>query len=411
MRKKICLTILAVFSSLASMFAGNLPVIYITTADSSAITSRDYWKENTAMQIVTPDGGISYQSRAVSIKARGHSTFTKPKKPYALKLEDKAPLLGMADGKEWILLANFMDHSLLRNSLAFAISKQTSLEWTPDSRLVDVVVNGKLQGCYLLCESIHVKERWINENDRNSFLIEIDNYPSEKYRIETSYRHLPVNVIYPRALADKRMKDIGKYLEHIEDILYGEPTDMSILYRYFIDLDTFIDWWIVHELTQNAEPNGPRSCYMYKEENGRLKAGPVWDFDLAFISVGLDAGGDIRPTRLNRSDVVTLTGDSIYNKNALWYGRLLKDPVFGNRLKERWAELEPKFLSLLNEFDSWKKLIEPSALADEQLWKGQDPARFDTFTDWKSSVRNLREVYCYRINSLHRLLSDEKIFQ
>ena len=130
----------------------------------------------------------------------------------------------------------------------------------PNSRLVDVVVNGKLQGCYLLSESIHVKERWINENDRNSFLIEIDNYPSEKYRIETSYRHLPVNVIYPRALADKRMKDIGKYLDHIEDILYGEPTDMSILYRYFIDLDTFIDWWIVHELTQNAEPNGPRSC-------------------------------------------------------------------------------------------------------------------------------------------------------
>lgn len=208
MRKKIYLTILAVFIGLTSIFAGNLPVIYITTADGSAITSRDYWKENTVLQIVMPDGSTSYQSKTVSIKARGHSTFNKPKKPYVIKLENKIPLLGMASGKEWILLANFMDHSLLRNSLAFAISKQTSLEWTPDSRLVDVVVNGKLQGCYLLCESIHVKKRWVSTNDRNSFLIEIDNYPNEKNRLETSHRHLPVNVIYPKTPTDERIKGI-----------------------------------------------------------------------------------------------------------------------------------------------------------------------------------------------------------
>lgn len=411
MKKKIYLAILSVFISLASMFAGNLPVIYITTADSSAITSRDYWKENTTIRIVMPDGGISYQSKTISIKARGHSTFNKPKKPYVLKLENKVSLLGMASGKEWILLANFMDHSLLRNSLAFAISKQTSLEWTPDSRLVDVVVNGELQGCYLLCESIHIKERWVNNDDKNSFLIEIDNYPSDKYRFETSYRHLPVNVIYPKTPADERMKEIGKYLNRIEEVLYEKSDDMGVLYRDLMDMDAFIDWWIVHELTQNAEPNGPRSCYMHKGEDGTLKAGPVWDFDLAFITVGLDDGGDIRPSRLNRTDVITLTGDSIYNRNALWYGRLLEDPMFESRLKERWADLEPKFLSLLDEFDNWQKLIEPSALADEKLWKGQDPARFDTFTDWKSSVRNLRKVYQYRINSLHRLLLDEKTFQ
>lgn len=103
--------------------------------------------------------------------------------------------------------------------------------------------------------------------------------------------------------------------------------------------------------------------------------------------------------------------DSIYNGNALWYGRLLEDPVFESRLKERWADLEPKFLSLLDELDNRQKLIEPSALADEQLWKGRAPARFDTFTDWKSSVRNLREVYRYRTNSLRRLLLSEKTFQ
>lgn len=411
MRKSVCVIILTIFICFSVSYAGNLPVIYITTADSSAITSRDYWKENTSLRIVMPDGAVSYQSDKAAVRARGHSTFSKPKKPFALKLEEDASLLGMTANKRWILLANFMDHSLLRNSLALAIAKQTSLEWTTDSRPVNVVVNGKLQGCYLLCESIRIGEHWVNVDDKEGFLIEMDSYPGDEYRFETEYRQLPVNVSYPMPPTDEQMGAIENYFGRIEDILYGGITDLNVLYCEYIDMDSFIDWWLVHELTQNAEPNGPRSCYMYKGRDGLLKAGPVWDFDLAFITVGLDSGGDIRPSRLNRKDVITLTGDSIYNKNALWYDRLLKDPVFVNRIKERWRELEPKFLSLIGKLDSWTELIKASALTDEQLWKGQDPARFDTFTDWESSVRNLREVYRYRISSLHRLLLDKKTFQ
>ena len=405
MRKYIWITIVAAFTDLSPVFAGNLPTVYITTADRSAITSRNVWKENTSLRIVMPDGSVAYQSDEVAIRARGHSTFSKPKKPFALKLENEAPLLGMKADKRWVLLANFMDHSLLRNSLALAIARQTSLEWTPNGRLVDVVVNGKPQGCYLLCESIRVNKHRVNLDKRDGFLIEMDGYPGDEYRFETIRRHLPVNIKHPKNPTDEQIRDVEACLKQVEDLLYGGTKDLSILYRDYIDMDSFVDWWLVHELTQNAEPNGPRSCYMYKGKDGLLKAGPVWDFDLAFITVGLDAGGDLRPARLNRTDVVLLTGDSIYNKHALWYDRLLQDPVFTNRIKERWKELKPKFLSLIEGFDDWRTQIEPSALADEQLWQGQDPARFDTFTDWKSSVANLRKVYHYRINSLHKVLN------
>ena len=404
MEKKVYGVTLALWVCVISLLAGNLPTIYITTVDSTAITSREIWKENTFLKIVMPDGSVSYHSGEAAIRARGHSTFHKPKKPFALKLKNAAPLLGMEADKRWVLLANFMDHSLLRNSLALAIARQTSLEWTPDCRLVDVVLNGKLQGCYLLCESIRVSKHRVNLDKKDGFLVEMDSYPSDEYRFETTRRHLPVNVKYPENPTEEQIQDVEACLRRVEDLLYGERTDLSILYRDYMDMDSFVDWWLVHELTQNAEPNGPRSCYMYKGKDGLLKAGPIWDFDLAFITVGLDAGGDIRPSRLKRTDVVLLTGDSIYNKNALWYGRLLQDSVFTNRIKERWKELEPKFLSLFEDFDDWQALIEPSALTDEQLWKGQDPARFDTFTDWKSSVANLREVYRYRINSLHKIL-------
>ena len=131
----------------ARAYAGSLPVIYIDTPGSSAITSRDKWTKGCRMRIVMPDGTEDFCSSDVDVKGRGHSTFTKPKKPYAIRLDGRHPLLGMAPGKRWALLANFMDHSLMRNMLALELARRTSLAWTPDCRQVDVVVNGQPQGC------------------------------------------------------------------------------------------------------------------------------------------------------------------------------------------------------------------------------------------------------------------------
>ena len=308
----ICLFILC--SGIVRGFAADLPVLYITTPDGSAITSKEEWREGCRLRIVLPDGTTAYDSDKAALKGRGHSTFTKPKKPFAIKLDEKSGLLGMEKGKRWVLLANFMDHSLLRNKLAFSIARQTSLAWTPDSRFVDVVVNGKPQGCYLLCEQIRVNENRVNIDEEEGYLLEADAYLDEKNHFYTPRRHLPVNMKEPGTA--QQLPYIQRYFQEIEDLLYGRGNDLTKLYEKYIDLESFVDWWLVHELTQNAEPNGPRSCYMYKDKDSLLKAGPVWDFDLAFISVGVDAGGDLRPSRLNRKDVRLLTTDSLYNRDS-----------------------------------------------------------------------------------------------
>lgn len=117
-----------------------------------------------------PDGTEDFCSSDVDVKGRGHSTFTKPKKPYAIRLDGRHPLLGMAPGKRWALLANFMDHSLMRNMLALELARRTSLAWTPDCRQVDVVVNGQPQGCYLLCEQIRVARGRVEIEEKRGFL-------------------------------------------------------------------------------------------------------------------------------------------------------------------------------------------------------------------------------------------------
>lgn len=384
--------------------AHRIPTLYIQTNDNAAITSREVWKDGATVKLVLPDGYTAYESAGVRVKSRGHSTFSKPKKPYVFKLPAKYGLLGMPPGRKWILLANFMDHSNVRNSLALEIARRTSLGWTPSWRFVDVFLNGKLQGLYLLVEAVDVKKQRLNLDADKGFLVECDSYEDETV-FYTAHRQLPYHIKYPEPVSAARQKSISDRLNKIEDVLYGAANaDLTPIYNRYIDMDSFVDWWLVHELTQNAEPNGPRSCYMYDRGDGRLRMGPVWDFDLAFITVGLDEGGDIRPARFKRADVRLLTGDSVYNGRALWYGRLLADSVFKHRVTERWKKLKPRFEALCTEMRKWKTDIAPSAKDNETLWKGQDRARFDIYEDFETSFENLFRVYRYRLSALDRIL-------
>lgn len=401
---RVCLMPVFFLAFTVSAKAGNLPVIYIDTPDSSAITSRDVWTKDCLVRIVLPDGTVDFCSQNVDIKGRGHSTFAKPKKPYAIKLDGRHSILGMAPGKRWALLANFMDHSQLRNMLALEVARRTSLAWTPDCRPVDVVVNGRPQGCYLLCEQVRVARNRVEIDENRGFLFELDSYDDGDPRFVTACRRLPVNIKSPDPLTDEMREKARLMFDEIEQKLYSSHPDMREIYDKYIDAESFADWWLVHEIAQNAEPNGPRSCYMYCDEGGRLTAGPVWDFDLAFITVGVDAGGDLRPARLNRKDVRQLTTDSLYNRNALWYDRLLSDPDFVAIVKRRWQELKLQIPDVIARFDSWRTMIEPSAIADEHMWAAHDPARFDTFITFRSSSENLRRTFLERVSRMDSLI-------
>lgn len=385
-----------------------LPTLYMETKDRKAVLSRDKWKDSTAFRLVESDGVVAYRTNDVAVKARGHSTFSKSKKPYTFTLSKPVGLLGMRPGRKWILLANFMDHSNIRNSLAMAISSQTSLSWTPDGRFVDVVLNGQLQGCYYLIESVEVEKQRLNLDKTKGFLVEGDDY-DDGTTFYTAYRHLPLHVRYPGKVSAARQAAIEQRFNTIESLLYKDPNaGLRVLYCNYIDMDSFIDWWLVHELSQNAEPNGPRSCYFHDNGDGRLRMGPVWDFDLAFITVGVDEGGDIRPSRFNRTDVRLLTVDSLYDAHALWYDRLFRDTTFRKRVGERWQQLKPRFESLVTTIDVWKTQLGPSAVDNDKLWDGKDPARFDIYPTFQASIDNVKRGYQLRLKALDKLIAHLK---
>ena len=139
-----------------------LPVVYIDTPNAVAITSKEDWTKNSSIKIINTDGSEDYSNNKLQIRGRGNSTWTYPKKPYALKLKDDSEILGMPAHKRWVLLANWMDRTLLRNDVSFQIAKQTCMEWTPRGKFVEVVLNGKHIGNYYLCEQIKVDANRVN---------------------------------------------------------------------------------------------------------------------------------------------------------------------------------------------------------------------------------------------------------
>ena len=405
---KILFTALAAMLAAAptALLAGNnLPTISIETPGAVAITSADAWTEGCRLKVAAADGTVVFEAKSCQIKGRGHSTLSKPKKPLAIKLARREPLLGMAGGKRWVLLADFMDHSRLRNRLALAMARLTLLRWTPACRHVNVVLNGHPQGLYLLAEQVRVARGRVEIDEERGVLLEADRYDDGDARFLTAVRRLPFNVKSPSDAPSALVDSTRRFIDEMELNLYFPPKNGRFPIEQYLDFDTFADWWLLHELAQNAEPNGPRSCYMYRDGGGRLMAGPAWDFDLAFITVGLDGGGDLRPARLKRPDATLLTGDSVFNRRALWFDRLLADTAFTARLAMRWQTLRAPMAALADSIALWRREIEPAALADEALWRGQDPARFDTCATFRASALCLERTYRHRLAAMDSIVA------
>lgn len=135
-------------------YFSNLPVIYINTEDEQPVTSKEKYLSG-AMSIQNNTESGTLYSGNIKIKGRGNTSWAWPKKPYRIKLDKKTDLFGMGKNKNWVLLANYLDESLLRNTTAFRLSEElglTSMQSIP----ADVVFNGEYIGNYQLCEQIRI---------------------------------------------------------------------------------------------------------------------------------------------------------------------------------------------------------------------------------------------------------------
>ena len=375
-----------------------LPVVRIETPGRKNITSKTTWMADAALKVELPDGTVDYEGK-MEIRGRGNSTWDwYPKKPYALRLNEKHEILGMPSHKRWVLLANWKDRTLLRNDAAFWLSSHSGLPYTVRGQFVEVVLNGLHVGNYYLCEQIKLNKKRVNvekmdpmETDpvkiTGGYLLEVDTYYDETYKFRFgNLLNIPWMVKEPDddELSQAAFNYIKNWIQDLETLMKDSNRVLAHEYEEFLDVDTAIDYLIVEELTGNHDfyntwPSpGAHSTYMYKERGGKLYHGPVWDFDYHSFC----------PDRTNFWAGATQT---------LFYPRLLKDEKFRSRLFERWDMYKDELKKLPDYIDAQADYIRLSESYNHTMWPILDDINHnengDTHMTFQESVDRMKKAF------------------
>jgi len=331
-----------------------ISALYINT-NGTAITSKDIYVSGT-LKLTGNFKDVLFDGKT-EVKGRGNSTWDMPKKPYRIKLDKKASLLGMPENKNWVLLANYADKTLMRNELAFSLSRTIGRAFTPASRYVELFLNGSYLGNYQLTEQIKEGKGVVDVED-GGYLIEQDLFANGEPEYFYTVKNMPFVIKYPdeKAISQGQRDYIKTHFQKAEDALYADNfTDPANGYRKYLDVDTYVDFYIVNEVIGN--PDAFRSTYMFKKSNDdKIYIGPVWDFDKA-------ANNDNR-----LGDQVNGLMSNAAFEPKIWFKRLMQDQTFRQRIRSRWNELKPKITALPNSIPAIEKKLVVSQSRNFVKW-------------------------------------------
>ena len=333
-----------------------LPVVVINTEGYQTIKDKDTWIP-AKMLIDDGQGASLFDEADAEVKGRGNTTWSYAKKPYAIKLGSKAKVLGMPKHKRWVLLASWNDKAMMRTDLTFFMAQQyTTLRWKQRGEAVELVLNGEHLGHYYLCEQIKVDENRVPDG----YVLEIDYRAKDVngdifFTSDVSQLNFVLKDPEPEKGSDE-YNYAKNYINKAEKDLKEGNVDS---YRSYIDMESFVDWYLNQEFSMNMDANFFLSVYMNIGEDGKLYMGPLWDFDIAF-------GNDVFDTNDNKIP----EGFYIYNtdKSKLWMKVLRNDPQFIKILKERYAAMRADKDNILAHIDDVAAAQRESAVLNDKKW-------------------------------------------
>ena len=324
-------------------------------------------QESGDLRLYSRTGDLNYSGRIESLAGRGNSSWHKNKKPYSLELAGEADLLGMGRAKNWILLANAMDPSHLRNKAAYDLAARAGMDYAPECQWVDLYLNGEYAGVYLLSERNEIHPQRVDVPEKGSFLVSR----------ESRWRLVSQN--YPRVLLDSgaalRIHDSGLTEEDLYRI--WQPAENAILaedgrdpqsgrtWQELIDLDSWAMEYLTGEIFGNVDA-GTISSYYYldgRDPSGKIYAGPVWDYDLAMGSSGSWQAENVRAFFGDKAHIWSL-------EDSTWFYGLNRKPEFRNRVRELYRDVYRPLLQELLEtgMEDYASQIRQGAMLDQYRW-------------------------------------------
>jgi len=333
----------------------------------------------TSFQLTDPNNNrnnISSNTNLDSIKVRGNSTAGQAKKPYRIKFGEKKAPFGKEAARSWVLLANYYDATFTLNAIAFELGQKMGLEFTNSYQMVDLYINDTYKGIYQLTEQIQSHKGRVDLKEKHKgWLVEFDYHPAEngEYKFTTSKYNMGTFVKYPElddtipnrptSYVDFVKNDLNKLVDKMSES--GFPTNG---YRDMIDLDSWAKYTLIQLFMDNFDFNGKAqqgalgSNYAYRiEECDRIKAGPLWDFDLA---AGVTVNGFAKHynAAANNANDAPITPTHSTFSHA-FYKRLWEDPVFKAKYKKAWTQYKSTFQAISSNgglIDNIKSQVEAS---------------------------------------------------
>jgi spore coat protein CotH len=360
-----------------------LPIIYLQTDSFLPIDSKD----NYILGDTWVDGGRGFndfEESPMKIRGRGNSTWEFPKKPFQMKLDDKGEFLGMPNDKKWLFLAEYADKTMLRNKIAYEMGYISNLDWTPQARFAEVFINGEYNGTYNVTQKVEESDNRVALGD-TGYLLELDQLErldfDDVYFESTATDKFIVNIKEPSLEYDsEEYSYIVNLIGSFESALFGANfTSESNGYRQFIDIDSFVDWFLISEITKNVDSMFFSSIYLNVIPEERIKMGPLWDFDLAFGNV------DYADSRYPEGWWVK------YNP---WYERLFQDPYFVAKVKERFEYFNNNQDLIIDKIDTYSAQLKWAQEENDNKWQTMgvfvwpNPVVFDTYQEEVDSMKS-----------------------
>ena len=339
-----------------------IPTVHISTEGGKTIDSKeDYVKASFRFE----DPSRFYSDEETlevtgKIRGRGNSTWGMPKKPYRIKLDEKVDLFGSPGDKDWILLANYSDKTLLRNIMAMEISRVCGMAWTPRMLSVDVYLNQEYIGVYTFCDHKEVAKDRVNievaaETDiEGGYYLEIEEAMDEPVCFKTVW-DTPVMFHEPEYPTEAQLRYVREWFNGFEHALERVQGEHDYAYRSYIDVPSFINYYIIQEITKNPDGNVRKSTYLTKEKGKPLEMYHVWDFDITL--------GNCDYTNFEKPEGWQM-------RYVKWYNQMFFDPAFKKAVVDRWNELYATLLTQVPAFlDRQHALMAGAESRNFDRWK------------------------------------------
>lgn len=429
--------------------------------------------------VYNADGSVNLAEAGCGFKLRGNSSYGFPKKPFAIKLNEPANILDiMPEGgshKRWVLLANYIDRSLMRNAIISKLANlsidawkntegaEPGLIWNPSGQSVELVVDGRHVGNYYLTEQVKIDEHRLNINEpwddktntafaESGYLLELDDaYDEEDNGQFITKRYIPV--LFKDETPDQYRSNIrDKFITMEENLKKGAESrsvtesDAAFAAAFEeIDLASWIDNWLLHEIAMNAEYKHPKSVYMYMNGDSKIFGGPVWDFDYqTFPNVsGVNAINNQykskNPPAYNfttskwlcevgvnakwysygnypdqsRQPYSSETGN--VDTPYLWFPWLLESDAFKAKVKERWEIIKPYWLDIYAYITMFGEANAISQEFNNAMWPVMSDERLahswyieysgdEDIETWEGVIDNFRTVFTERFNAMDTMI-------